>query len=202
MSLSTTSVHLRVMRSGNSLGLRCPLVEGLQLTNTPGAWADADPVLLAVLGEFGDADGFADDEENVIHLRFADAFVDIYVRPEGEPLVRVVAVLLDPIDAPDSEDFDDPAEWREAVITRTMQSRASTDEEVSTWRDSQSDPDDSLGVAYLGAEGPRRFAPALSFEVPIDELKPGFIADYISEFASAWLNRAIATPPRMTWQST
>ncbi len=161
---------------------------------------DPDPAFLALLSEFEDADGFADDEDNTLLFYFADALVDIYVLPDEDPIVRVIAVLLDPLGAPDPGEFDSPAEWRAAVMTRTTRSGLSTDEEVSAWRDGQSDPDDRLGVMYIGSGGPRRFAPAVTFEVPIDVLEPEFIRDYLSEFAAAWAARSLADPPQMAWR--
>lgn len=162
---------------------------------------DPDPVFLALLGELEDANGFADDDENTLLFYFADALVDIRVRPEGSPILHVVAVLLDPLGTPHPGDFDDPAEWRQQVVMRTMSSPVGTDGEVTAWLERQSDPDGSLGVMYLGSGGPRRFAPAITFEVPIDAVEPGFIRHYLSEFATAWANRSIANPPQMTWIS-
>jgi hypothetical protein len=158
---------------------------------------DPDPVFLALLSVFEGADGYADDEENTLLFYFADALIDIYVLPEDAPIVRVIAVLLDPLGAPDPGEFVDPAEWRAAVVARTIQSAASTNGEVSAWCDAQSNPDGSLGVMYLGPGGPRRFAPAVTFEVPIGVVEPESIRDYLSEFAMAWAARSIANPPQI-----
>ena len=155
-------------------------------------YADPHLALLALLTGFRDADGFVDDYENTILVYLSNALIDIYVRP---PVVRVTALMLDPLGVPDVEDFGDSSEWRDAVMTRTRQSGTSTDDEVFAWVDSHSDHEYVPGAMYLGPGGPRRFAPAITFEGPVDAAAPDFIRDHVTEFARAWAARSTLLTP-------